>query len=80
METLKYKIIKSKKQYHDYCEQFETLLDHKGKSQTMKEETELLTFLIEKWDNEHNLFADLDPVQLFEIINGWPQYETNFTG
>lgn len=68
METLKYKIIKSKKQYNDYCEQLEILLDYKGKSKTMKEEIELLTFLIEKWDNEHNSFDDLDPVQLLKSL------------
>jgi HTH-type transcriptional regulator/antitoxin HigA len=68
MEALKYKIIKSKKQYNEYCEQLETLLDNKGKSKSMKEEIELLTFLIEKWDNEHNSFHDVDPVQLLKSL------------
>ncbi len=34
----------------------------------MKEEIELLTFLIEKWDNEHNSFDDIDPVQLLKSL------------
>ena len=48
--------------------QLETLLDNNSKSKSMKEEIELLTFLIEKWDNEHNSFHDLDPVQLLKSL------------
>ncbi len=71
MEALKYKIIKNKKQYNDYCGQLEALLDNSNKSKLMKEGIELLTFLIEKWDNEHNSFYDLDPVQLLKsLMNG----------
>ncbi|MEP7229003.1 MAG: helix-turn-helix domain-containing protein [Ginsengibacter sp.] len=66
MEALKYKIIKSKKQYHEYCGQLEILLDNGNKSKLMKEEIELLTLLIEKWDSEHNSFDELDPVQLLK--------------
>jgi HTH-type transcriptional regulator/antitoxin HigA len=68
METLKYKIIKSKKQYSDYCEQLGTLLNYNSKSKSLKEEIELLTFLIKKWDNEHNSFDDLDPVKLLKSL------------
>lgn len=68
MEALKYKIIKSKKQYNEYCNQLETFLDNKSKSKSMKEEIEMLTFLIEKWDNEHNSFYDIDPVQLLKSL------------
>jgi HTH-type transcriptional regulator / antitoxin HigA len=68
MEALKYKIIKSKKQYNEYCEQLEALLDNNSKSKLMKEEIELLTFLIEKWDGEHNSFHDVDPIQLLKSL------------
>ena len=68
MKALKYKIIRSKKQYNDYCEQLETLLENNRKSKLMKEEIELLTFLIEKWDSEHNSFHDVDPVQLLKSL------------
>ena len=34
----------------------------------MKEEIELLTLLIEKWDSEHNSFHDLDPDQLLKSL------------
>ena len=68
MKALKYKIIKSKKQYNEYCEQLEALLDNNSKSKSRREEIELLTFLIEKWDNEHNSFDDIDPVQLLKSL------------
>ena len=32
----------------------------------MKDEINLLTLLIEKWDFDHNTFNDLDPVQLLQ--------------
>lgn len=67
METIKYKIIKSKKQYYDYCNQLEEILNSR-KSKSANEEIELLTLLIEKWDTEHNSFNDLDPVQLLKSL------------
>lgn len=68
METLKYKIIKSRKQYNGYCSQLEALLSSSRKSKATKEAIELLTFLIEKWDEEHHSFHDLDPVQLLRSL------------
>ena len=68
METLKYKIIKSRKQYNRYCSQLEALLSSSRKSKATKEAIELLTFLIEKWDEEHHSFHDLDPVQLLRSL------------
>ena len=64
METLKYKIIKSKSQYNQYCKQLETLLDSGTKNKATKEEIDLLTLLIEKYDDEHNTFAEVDPIRL----------------
>ena len=68
METLKYKIIKSKKQYNAYCNLLEEMLYTHNKTKALREEIELVTFLIEKWDNEHNTFEDLDPVQLLKSL------------
>lgn len=68
MQTLKYKIIKSKKQYKEYCNQLEELLSSRNKSKAVNEEIELLNVLIEKWDSEHNSFHDLDPVQLLKAL------------
>lgn len=32
------------------------------------DEIELLTLLIEKWDNEHNTFNDSDPIELLKSL------------
>ena len=34
----------------------------------MKDEIELLTLLIEKWDDEHNTFEDTDPITLLQSL------------
>jgi HTH-type transcriptional regulator/antitoxin HigA len=68
METLKYKVITSEKQYDQYCKMLEELLFTKPQNKGAKEEVALLTLLIEKWDDEHNIFNDLDPVELLRSI------------
>lgn len=65
MEALKYKIIKNVSQYAEYCSQLETLLNS---NQNDKDEIELLTLLIEKWDQEHNSFQDADPIELLHSL------------
>lgn len=64
MESLKYKVIKSKTQYNIYCKELEKLLESGAKSKAVKDEIDLLTLLIETWDEAHNRFDELDPVQL----------------
>jgi len=64
METLKYTIIKSEKQYQNYCNTLEQLIDLAQVAS--QDEVDLLTLLIEKWDNEHNTLKDLDPVELLK--------------
>lgn len=65
METLKYKVIKTEKQYDEYCRILHDLdFSAKRKNKHTKDEIELLTLLIEKYDEEHNVFDELDPVQL----------------
>ena len=68
MENLKYKRIKSKKQYFEYCDILEQLLDLKKKGKEIKDEIELLTLLIEKWDKEHNSFSDANPIELLQYL------------
>lgn len=68
METLKYKIIKTKSQYIDYCNKLEELTESDKKSKAVKEEIELLSFLIEKYDQEHNTFDDADPIELLKSL------------
>ena len=67
METLKYTVIKSKSHYDEYCRILEELLA-KEENGTLNDEIDLLTVLIEKWDEEHNTFEDLDPVELLQYL------------
>lgn len=64
MTALKYTVIKNKKQYKEYCNKLEELIFLNTKNNTIKDEIDLLTLLIEKWDAEHNSFHEVDPVQL----------------
>jgi len=68
METLKYKIIKTDTQYYKYCDMLEELIDSNKKTKTIKEEVELLTFLIEKYDSENNTFSEIDPIELLKSL------------
>jgi len=67
MAKLKYTIIKSKKQYNQYCRTLEQLVSKKPSIEA-DQEIELLTLLIEKWDEEHNTFDELDPIQLLKSL------------
>lgn len=64
METLKYKVVRNKSQYKEYCNILEQLIFSGSKDKNTKDEIALLTLLIEKWDAEHILSTELDPVQL----------------
>ncbi len=66
METLKYKVIKSEKQYKEYCQILDELAN--GDDNLASDEIELLTILIEKWDDEHNTFEELDPIELLHSL------------
>ncbi len=66
METLKYKVITTRKQYKEYCHTLENLIFVQDKNRNAKDEIALLTLLIEKWDMEHLVTSDLDPIQLLQ--------------
>ncbi len=66
METLKYTVIKDAEQYKEYCDILEELILNDNK--VKKDEIDLLTLLIEKWDNEHNTFNDSDPIELLKSL------------
>jgi HTH-type transcriptional regulator/antitoxin HigA len=68
MTELKYKVIKNKTQYKEYCHILEGLIFSSSKSKAVKEEIDLLTLLIERWDAEHNSFEELDPIQLLHSL------------
>ena len=66
MPELKYTVIKTRKQYLDYCDTVEQLI--LSDDSTYEDEIELLTLLIEKWDNDHNTFEEIDPVELIRYL------------
>jgi len=65
-EVMKYKVISSKKQYNEYCSVLEQLIFSESRDKNVKDEIALLTLLIEKWDAEHSVAVDLDPIQLLQ--------------
>ena len=68
MARLKYKVITSKAQYKEYCNVLEQLLFSGNKDRDTKDEMALLTLLIEKWDETHNSFDEIDPIQLLQSL------------
>jgi len=64
METLKYTVIKDLEQYENYCDILENLVLREERE--VKDEIELLTLLIEKWDDENNSFADSNPIEILK--------------
>lgn len=68
MVELKYKVIKSKAQYREYSRILEDLVAAEFKSKEMKDEIDLLTLLLEKWDEDHNSFDEVDPIELLRSL------------
>jgi HTH-type transcriptional regulator/antitoxin HigA len=68
METLKYKMINSKEQYNKYCKKLEELLDNGSKAKAVQDEIDLLTLLIEKWDEDHSTLREVDPIRLLHSL------------
>jgi len=66
MDNLKYKLIREIKQYNEYCNVLEKLVAI-GK-ESVQDEIDLLTLLIEKWDDEHNTFEDSDPIKILKSL------------
>lgn len=66
MHDLKYTVIKDKEQYNTYCDKLEELvLREDGETE---DEIELLTLLIEKWDNEQGTLSDKDPIEMLKAL------------
>lgn len=61
-----YKIIRSRKQYFQYCKILEKLVESNSKKDL--DDIELLTLLIKKWDEENLPKLDTDPIQLIKAL------------
>jgi HTH-type transcriptional regulator / antitoxin HigA len=68
METLKYSIIKSEEQYNQYCDILEQLLISSNTDKSLSDEIDLLTLLIEKWDEQQYISLNLDPIELIKFL------------
>ena len=68
MSTLPYTVIKTENQYYEYCKTLEDLVALKQKSKEQQDVVDLLTLLIEKWDEEHNTFSEADPIELLRYL------------
>ncbi|MBD0286590.1 MAG: transcriptional regulator, partial [Flavisolibacter sp.] len=68
MQVLPCTVIKTDAQYNKYCDRLEELVDSGKKTKAVQEEIELITLLIEKYDEEHNSFTDADPVELIKAL------------
>ena len=68
MSALKYKVIKNKTQYKEYTNVLEELIFSGVKDRDTKDEIALLTLLIETWDEEHNTFDEVDPIELLHSL------------
>ena len=68
METLKYTVIKTEPQYQAYCTQLEVLVTAPNPAAATQEEIDLLTLLIETWDNAHATLPEADPIELLRSL------------
>ena len=69
-DRLKYTVIATREQYDDYCNKLEELASDPDfeKVEALRQEAELLTVLIDKWDRDHSSFNDSDPIELLKYL------------
>lgn len=77
MEVLQYKIIKTETQYWDYCNRLEELVMQESNDPEIEEEIDLLTLLIEKWDEEHDTLGKSDPVEVLKYLMAEHKLKSN---
>jgi len=63
VEKLKYKVIKSESQYHQYCRMLQQLIEQPSRA-GIRDEIELLTVLIHQYDEAQKLAYEMDPIEL----------------
>ena len=66
MKEQGYRIIRSDEQYYKYCEKLEEMVNASGRD--YEDDIELLTLLIEKYDEEKLPTKNVDPIALIKII------------
>jgi len=64
MEKLKYTVIKDIEQYNHYCSILESLVLEASSDSSLEDEIDLLTLLIERYDETNHSFAANDPIEL----------------
>jgi len=62
---LKYKVIKSDRQYNQYCRMLQQLIEQPS-GPGKRDEIELLTVLIHQYDEVQDELGELDPIQLLK--------------
>jgi HTH-type transcriptional regulator / antitoxin HigA len=65
---MKYTVIKNDKQYYEYCEVLETLVDNPALSKEQMEEMEMLQLLIDHYDGQQLEPVFADPVEIIKAI------------
>jgi HTH-type transcriptional regulator / antitoxin HigA len=68
MEVLQYKVIRTEAQYWDYCNRLEELVMSESDDAEVEEQIDLLTLLIEKWDEEHDTLGKADPIEVLKYL------------
>jgi HTH-type transcriptional regulator/antitoxin HigA len=68
VQSLKYTLIRNKAQYLQYCDLLESLLMSKKKSKSIEDEIDLLTLLIEKYDEAHHPYLRLSPGAILKSL------------
>ena len=68
MEILKYKKIKNQEQYQEYCNKLEELCLVEKRTEEVEDEMEVLTILIEKFDEENSKDKLLDPIKMLKYL------------
>src|SRR6188508_807843 len=65
LEKLKYKVIKSNRQYLQYCRALQLLTEQPTRG-SIRDEIELLTVLIHQYDEMQEVNFEMDPIQLIK--------------
>jgi len=68
VQLLKYTVIRNKTQYKEYCAVLEQKLATGKKTRLIQDEIDLLTLLIEKYDEKHHPFQKLTPDVILKIL------------